>query len=509
MSSRGLDIITLSFVPLPMLVILLCAVAITAYFFYRAIIRLKHVNLELMQSLDSQSRLLVEKNSQLNWLKHLSETLISQVDIKPAFDLALEMATDVIGARTASIMMFDVTHTELSIAAARGLPEDVVQNTRLKVGEGLAGLVAAEGKAIVINSDSLDERLAPLALRKDEVRSAIIAPIKVDGEVRGVINVSDKRNCECWEEEDLAVISTLAIQTAMFLQKVDLYASLQEQVVILRDTLQELQQTQAGLIQSEKLASIGQLAGGVAHEINNPLHVILGRAEFAFEKLEENSPAIKDLEIIRTQIERIAEIVRNLLDFSRTNRADDFRAVNANDVIEKTLVLTEAQMQKRNIEVVRELSNDLPAIWGNPGQIQQVFVNIVINASQAMAKLGGVLTISTWMEDEMAFARFSDTGPGIPLEDREQIFEPFYTTKSETEGTGLGLAISRGIIHTHGGSIEVSGEPGKGAIFTISLPPANTDELLEKKESNGQDEQEKHNGRGRRERDPRAVSRHA
>jgi signal transduction histidine kinase len=356
------------------------------------------------------------------------------------------------------------------------------------MGEGLAGLVAEEGKAIVVNSDDLDERLAPLALRKDEVRSAVIAPIKVDGEVRGVINVSDKRGAERWEEEDLAVISTLAGQAAMVIQKIELYDNLQEQVAMLREALEELRKTQAGLIQSGKLASIGQLAGGVAHEINNPLLVILGRAEFAIERLGQDSPVAKDLEIIRTQTGRIAEIVRNLLNFTRTNDADDFHPVDVNDMIERTLALTESQMLNQNIMVVREFSADLPEVWGNPGQIQQVFVNMVINASQAMSKLGGTLTVTTWAEGDAVVIRFSDTGPGIPTGDREMIFEPFYTTKSETEGTGLGLAISRGIIHTHGGGIEAAGEPGEGAVFTVKLPHSGVGAPQQGEKRDGEDD---------------------
>lgn len=467
--------------PAIMRMVLLSAVSAAGLCFYKLARRLMKVNQSLIDDLDHQTRLLSEKNAQLSRLKYLSEALISQVNMEAALNLALEMAVDVIGARTASIMLLDDAREEMCIAAARGLSEEIIQTARVKVGEGLAGLVAKDGEAIVINSDSLDERHAPHAMRKNEIRSAIIAPIKIDGVVRGVINMSDKRGADQWAEEDLAVVSTLAGQAAMVLQKIELYRHLQKQVQMLEEALSQLKKTQAELIQSEKLASIGQLAGGVAHEINNPLLVILGRAEFALDKLEEGHPAAKDLEVIHAQTERIAEIVRNLLSFSRTSKVGDSKPVDINNVIEKTLSLTELQMKKCNISVVRDLSDDLPELWGNPGQLQQVFVNITLNAYQAMSKVGGTFTVSTKATDDSMVVRFSDTGPGISPEDRETIFEPFYTTKDETEGTGLGLAISRGIIHAHGGKIEAGGAPGEGAIFTVELPIAEThNEMMEK-----------------------------
>lgn len=482
---------------------ILTVVSVGAVYFYIQSLKYKSENRKLAVELDSHKNTLSEKNEQLGRMKHLSEALINQVDLKPALDLALEMATDVIGAKTASIMLFAPSKQELTIAAASGLSEEIAANTRVKLGEGLAGLVAKEGEAIIINSDNLSDRLAPLAQRTHKIKSAIIAPIKIDGEIRGVINISDKRNAGKWEEEDIAVVSTLATQAAMVIRKIELYDSLQEQVYRLREALEELKTTQAGLIQSEKLASIGQLAGGVAHEINNPLMVILGRTELALEKLLPYEPIAKDLKVIHAQTERIAEIVRNLLDYSRVNRIDDFREVDVNELINNTLTLTEHYVNKHNISVVREIDEGLPKVWGNPGQINQVFVNIVINSYQAMGKRGGSLTISAYAEDGNVVVRFKDDGPGIPPELKEKIFEPFFTTKNESEGTGLGLAISRGIVHTHGGKIMVESEPGKGCEFFVELPVAEAVTLPLQEET--ENEQKAHNDSGRRNRNPRIV----
>jgi signal transduction histidine kinase len=483
--------------------LLIGAMGLACVYFSKAACKLAEANGVMVGDFRAQTRLLADKNEQLSRLKLLSENLINQVDLTKALDLALEMAVDVIGARAASIMLIDPVAGELRIAAARGLREEVVKNARVKIGEGLAGMVASEGEALVIDSDHLDDRIAPHAKRTHEIRSAIIAPIKMEGVVRGVINVSDKHGGEKWDEEDLAVVSTLAGQAAMVLQKIELYEDLQRQVVKLEEALNQLKKTQAELVQSEKLASIGQIAGGVAHEINNPLLVILGRTEFALDKMTSDHPAHKDLEVVHSMTERIAEIVRNLLSFSRNNEGLDFREVDVNDVLERTLALTERQMSKSNIALIRALDSSLPKVLGNPGQLQQVFLNIAINASQAMTGTGGTLTVSTWHNEEQIYVRFRDTGPGIAAEDLERIFEPFFTTKDETEGTGLGLAISAKLIHSHGGKIEAGGEPGAGAIFTIDLP------AMEQQagQLEGHISEPKHdNGSGRREGDTRAVS---
>ncbi len=481
---------------------LVAMMGIACIYFSMASCKLAEANGNIVQDFRLQTRQLADKHEQLSRLKLLSENLINQVDLTKALDLALEMAVDVVGARTASIMLLDPEAGELRIAAARGLREEVIRDARVKLGEGLAGRVASEGEALVIDSDHLDDRIAPFATRTHEIRSAIICPIKMKGVVRGVINVSDKHGGEKWDEQDLSVVSTLAGQAAMVLQKIELYDDLQKQVVKLEEALNQLKKTQAELVQSEKLASIGQIAGGVAHEINNPLLVILGRTEFAIDKLEENHSAKKDLEVVHTMTERIAEIVRNLLSFSRNNEGLDFRPIDVNEVIERTLALTERQMSKSNINLMRALDTELPQVLGNPGQLQQVFLNIAINASQAM-KTGGTITVSTWKNDKSVFIRFRDTGPGIKPEDLERIFEPFFTTKDETEGTGLGLAISAKLIYSHGGKIEASGEPGSGAIFTIDLP------IMEDKTGQLEDSASEHepdNGSGRREGDTRAVS---
>lgn len=231
----------------------------------------------------------------------------------------------------------------------------------------------------------------------------------------------------------------------------------------------ELKQVQGRLIRSEKLASLGELVAGIAHEINNPLTGILMYSSM-LEADPRLDPELKgDLATIVRETDRCALIVRELLDFARESVP---RKVvdSVHLVMEKTLSLVQHQACFHNIAVHRNYAQELPEILLDPNQIEQVFMNIVLNAGQAMPE-GGSLTIETGLvpEQERLFIRISDTGTGIQQENIDKIFDPFFTTKG-TKGTGLGLAVSYGIIENHGGDLVVESKPGTGTTFTVLLP---------------------------------------
>lgn len=248
--------------------------------------------------------------------------------------------------------------------------------------------------------------------------------------------------------------------------------------VILQEDLGERARLEAQLIHSEKLSSVGVLAAGVAHEINNPLTTILGYAKLLLEDRGADDPDRSALELVADEAKRVQEIVRNLLDFSRQETGGIAPAA-LNELIERTLNLAAPDLRKRGVDVRLELAPDLPAALVDGRRIEQVFVNLITNAAHAMAE-GGVLTVSSGSDPkrpDAVYAAFSDSGPGIPAELRRRIFDPFFTTKDPGEGTGLGLAISQRIITDHGGEIEVAGHPdaGPGATFRIWLPSVDGD----------------------------------
>ncbi len=247
----------------------------------------------------------------------------------------------------------------------------------------------------------------------------------------------------------------------------------------------ELEEIQQHLVQSEKLSAIGQLAAGVAHELNNPLGGILGYAQFTLEKLQKNieegdapknaTKYVKYLQDIETQARRCKTIVQNLLRFSRTSRATDFNDININQIIEDTLTFMEHQLHMNQIDLETELDEDLPLIQGNSSQLQQVLTNLVINAMHASPEESKIKVLSRYSPPLGEFSgaveiSIIDEGCGISPENVKKIFEPFFTTKQVGKGTGLGLSVSYGIIKDHGGEIKVESTPGKGSIFIIVLP---------------------------------------
>lgn len=227
------------------------------------------------------------------------------------------------------------------------------------------------------------------------------------------------------------------------------------------------------IMESERLALIGQLAANVAHELNNPLQGIVTFSHLLMEKFPEdddNNAIAPSLERVVTQANRCRDIIRGLLDFSR-QRKPDKTIVDLNSVLQECVRLVENQAKFHNIQIVQEFDPKLPRIILDPSQLQQVILNLIINAAEAMDD-GGVLTISTehMTADHAVKISVSDTGCGIPEENMDRLFDPFFTTKEVGHGTGLGLAISYGIIREHGGYLEVDSEVGQGTTFTIYLP---------------------------------------
>jgi PAS domain S-box-containing protein len=240
--------------------------------------------------------------------------------------------------------------------------------------------------------------------------------------------------------------------------------------LIVLENVTERAQLEKQLLEREKLSSIGLLAAGVAHEVNTPLAGISSYAQMLIQQVPDNDPKQKLLEKIHLQTLRASGIVNNLLNFSRTGDAD-FREVEVNQVLDDTIQLLEPQLRNSRVEILLHYGKELIPAQGNASKLQQVFMNLILNARDAMPD-GGRLTIQTRMVETSLVIDFRDTGLGIDPENIARIYDPFFTTKDIGQGTGLGLAISYGIIQEHGGRIFVESRPNEGAHFTIKLPTA-------------------------------------
>jgi len=242
--------------------------------------------------------------------------------------------------------------------------------------------------------------------------------------------------------------------------------------LVIMDDITERVELEGQLSQADKLTSIGLLAAGVAHEVNTPLAVISSYTQMLAKQLQGDPQKSGLLEKITRQTFRASEIVNNLLNFSRTS-GTEFANVDINKVITDTLALLEHQFKVSKITVESDLTPNLSPIHGNPGRLQQVFLNLFLNAKDAMAG-GGKLTVAT-ANGEVISVRVSDTGSGIAPEHIQRIYDPFFTTKTspkegQTRGTGLGLSVTYGIIQEHAGKIRVESDPGAGTTFALDFP---------------------------------------
>jgi two-component system NtrC family sensor kinase len=235
------------------------------------------------------------------------------------------------------------------------------------------------------------------------------------------------------------------------------------------DMIRDLAETQHQLAQADKLASVGRLAAGIAHEINNPLTGVLSYASLLRKRLHEDVPACEDLDVIVRETVRCRGIIRGLLDFARPT-APARKPMDLNEVVRKSVSVVMTQLTLNRVDLSLDLTSDLPTVQADANQIQQVVVNLLLNAADAIGADGGRIRATT-RKGPSASIEFllQDSGRGIPAEDLPRIFEPFFTTKGN-HGTGLGLAVSWGIVEAHEGSLEVHSEPGHGACFTLRLP---------------------------------------
>jgi signal transduction histidine kinase len=238
--------------------------------------------------------------------------------------------------------------------------------------------------------------------------------------------------------------------------------------LIIFDDVTDRAELEQRLVQADKLSSIGLLAAGVAHEVNTPLAVISTYAQMLAKQMAEDSQKTAILDKIAKQTFRASEIVNSLLNFSRTS-STSFGDVSLNRVIQETLSLLEHQLQKSGIQIKSDLDAGLPPVHGNTGKLQQVFLNLFLNARDAMAG-GGTLEVRTWRDGAGVRVEVADSGKGIAPEHLHRIYDPFFTTKGAHKGTGLGLSVTYGIIQEHGGSIEVINRPDGGARFRLELP---------------------------------------
>lgn len=394
---------------------------------------------------------------QLSGLYNITLSFYKIADMEDAYKEICRHVADLVKVRQCILILYDDTK-QLFVprTSAYRLDEDAVRILSFSRPKMEELFKFSNGLPIISNDSGNHGCFEPMISDALREKTLLVAWLQRKGEILGAIRVSDKEGS--FSDEDAQLLTILANHMAVARENARLYSSLQDQMSELRDTQEQL-------IQSAKLAAIGELASNVAHEINNPLTSIIGFTELIKDEGDVN--IIKNrLDIIEKESMRARDIVRELLHFAR-KRPLQLTALNMNEALKDVIPLVESQARMNHVELVEEYG-ELPETVGDPNQLKQVFINIINNAIFAMTE-GGKLTLSTSLQGEYIIIKFKDSGHGIPKDVLRRIFEPFYTTKKD-KGTGLGLSISYRIVQEHGGRIDVESSEGQGTTFTIRIP---------------------------------------
>ncbi len=426
-------------------------------------------------------------------LDEISEIMILHPDLDQLLNLIVDKTCKLMQVERCSLMLVNTKEKVLKVKVARGIDEKISGKFQVKIGEDISGWIARTGRPLLVKNIEKDPRFTGRNGERFFTKSLLSVPLKINDKLIGVLNVNNKASGDIFTSEDLQLLCAISNQMAIAIENHRLYLKLTAFNRNLEEEIRQLNgkryRAEEHLMRAQKLAVIGEMGAEVAHELNSPLTTIFSLTQFILKNMDEISPTVRDyLSRIEKESHRCQTILRNLLNFSR-NGERKIVGTNVNDLIEETLPLVEHQFSGDNIAIERNLDPDVPGIMADREQLKQVFINLTLNAAQAMPA-GGTITISTsvtngcWSpgkgeshdaqpraegnRETLVEIRFKDTGCGIAKKNLAKLFDPFFTTKAQ--GTGLGLAVSRTIVRKHRGRIEVVSKLRFGTTFTVKLP---------------------------------------
>jgi len=389
-------------------------------------------------------------------LFNATETLFSETDTDKLIPLIGDTICEHLNCTNAAY--YQMEDGGVSVLAQRGHVLNVAESN---FASHLVSRVDSDGDPIIINATGPGEEDAQALLSTLKLGAAILIPISrsTPPAVRGVLFAARDANTPPFRGADLEMFLILARQALIALENARLYADL-------RNTLRKVEESQQALLRGEKMAAAGRLTASIAHEVNNPLQSVnnclhlAGREDLPAEKRKEY------FELARTELERLMKTMQRMLDYYRPG-AIRMEQVDVLELLKHVMSLTSQQLGQRHIEMQTDLPEALPTVYAVSSQLQQIFINLILNSFDAMPG-GGSLNISAHSFENGVEIFFEDSGPGIPEEKRNNIFEPFFSTKDG--GTGLGLTVSYNIVTAHGGTLDIVDGQGSGACFRLFLP---------------------------------------
>jgi len=402
---------------------------------------------------------------ELSTLLKFSSIINSSLKIDDVLNHAMQWAEEFMDAEASTVYELDEEKGEIFIRIARGSKKDPVKLIRLKLGEGIAGRVVQTGRPMVIQ-DALSE--TTFSKKYDietgfETKSMICVPLILRGKTIGALQVLNKKHQESFVDSDLELLTTMSQQIAVALDNAKLYRRLEKKFQL---TESELKQTQERLIRSERLAAIGNLVQGVAHEIRNPVTTIGGFAGRLEKELKNDPKLQKYISFIIEQSERLENIVKQVRKFSDILSAT-LKTGKITSVLDHVIEKFEPLAQRQGIVFSYKIEKGLLPVRMNSDQLALALDNIMENALDSMPE-GGKLTLTARQQGDYIMIHVHDTGCGIAQKDQASVYDPFFTSK--TRGAGLGLTMVHQIVMNHNGEIEIQSQEGKGTQVTVSFP---------------------------------------
>jgi C4-dicarboxylate-specific signal transduction histidine kinase len=401
----------------------------------------------------------------LQVIRAVTEAVSRSLNLNEVLQRSLEALTHVTGHEIASLHLISVDGQSLLLRGDRGLSEDLRRiNLELPLGEGLIGQVALTGRARRVDDATIADDLLPgarAAVTTDGIRGFVCVPIRARHRILGTLSLG-RQTENPFTDEEVALLECVADQVGLALDNARLYGEINRQI-------DELRRAQIEVVRAERLSAVNGLAAGVAHEINNPLTIIMAQLHLMAQS-EMASQVEEALGVIDAAAKRAASIVRDLILFAE-HRPPRRTRCQVGEQIKEVVAFEAARLEAEGI-TVRVHLEPLPDIWADHNHLQEVLLHVLQNAQHAVREAhgGGVLSISAKRTAEGVRIEVMDDGPGIPPEHLPRIFNPFFTTKQPGDGRGLGLSVAHSIVTEHGGRIWAENHPKGGAIFTIDLP---------------------------------------
>jgi two-component system NtrC family sensor kinase len=399
--------------------------------------------------------------------RDISTAVHSGTDVKEVTGLAVKLVTNAVKARGAVLRILNLETDRLELNAACGLSDRYLSKGHVSSRHIITDL-CRQKKVIIVNDLQTNPRVQyPKAAQEEGIRMMLDVPLSLENNIIGIIRIffTDQRT---FSDDEMYFLISIAEQCALAIEKTRLI---------------ELHKTRYDklALQTEKLSALGRMAAGIAHEINNPLGGILIYSTNLIKKIPNEGPLKEGMEIIIHETLRCKTIIADLLEFSREKEPQK-TLVNINEIIKKTVTMLQNEFNLDHINVTIDLSGDVPATFMDQNQMQQVFINLILNAVEAIRD-NGAINITSRVDPNRKYIKIeiSDDGCGIEPDHFGKLFEPFFTTKSK--GTGLGLAVTYRIILNHKGDIHVSSMPGKGTTFTIEMPLESNKPIAENERS--------------------------